>query len=149
MVVGCFPALLLTCYQCAKPHNEFNIHYNCDKCFNGSWNICLECYRAGKGCFNWFGFGSAAWARWERLKSSGYLSAGAEQPHTLIASRFADLASTSSIPLLRLETGMFCSNCLKCANDCYFQCDLCNNGDWGFCYDCVNQGRCCTHPLIL
>jgi len=51
-------------------------------------------------------------------------------------------------PKLRLEEGVFCDSCKAFANSCYWKCDFCNEGDWGYCNDCVNQGKHCTHPLL-
>jgi hypothetical protein len=51
-------------------------------------------------------------------------------------------------PKHRLEEGVFCDSCKAFANACYWKCDFCNEGDWGFCNDCVNQGKHCTHPLL-
>lgn len=139
---------VLTCSRCEKRHIELELHYNCQRCSNGCWNICLNCYRAGKGCLNWFGFANAAWPKWEKLKYSGALSPGAEQPHLLIATRFTALKLSSGLLQYRLQRGLFCSNCLAWANKCYCQCDICNGGDWGFCFACVSQGKYCTHPLL-
>ena len=37
---------------------------------------------------------------------------------------------------------------LSFSNDCFWKCDICNEGEWGFCNRCVHTGRCCTHPLL-
>ncbi|KAJ4331100.1 hypothetical protein N0V87_009427 [Didymella glomerata] len=39
----------------------------------------------------------------------------------------------------RSEVGVFCDICKAFANACYWKCDYCNEGEWGFCNDCVNQ----------
>jgi Zn finger protein HypA/HybF involved in hydrogenase expression len=154
-----FPEPSLTCSRCARPHIEYELHYNCSKCNSGDWNICLNCYRSGQGCEYWFGFGYAAWAKWEKQKAAGQLPPDAERPHLLTANRYIPPKTppggadgrrtlTTEDPEKRLQSGAFCSNCLAWANECYWRCDLCNDNDWGFCNSCVNQGRCCTHPLL-
>jgi hypothetical protein len=146
----------VTCSRCNKEHIEYELHYNCKTCAAGNWNICLKCYRTGKGCQHWFGFGYAAWNKWEERRRQ---NPGLERPHMLTASRYqppkpspggADGRRTLTMedPAVRLESGTFCCNCLKNANECYWRCDVCNRGDWGFCNTCVNQGKCCSHPLL-
>ncbi|KAH7170389.1 hypothetical protein EDB81DRAFT_162744 [Dactylonectria macrodidyma] len=152
-----FPEPSISCSRCNKPHIEYEVHYSCAICSNGQWNMCIDCYRAGKGCNYWFGFGHGAWAKWEkrRQQSEGQIP----MHHILTASRYirprstpggADGRKTLSIedPRKRLESGTFCAKCLAWSNDCYWRCDVCNEGDWGFCNDCVNQGRSCTHTLL-
>ncbi|KAL7626323.1 hypothetical protein AAE478_003095 [Parahypoxylon ruwenzoriense] len=147
----------VTCSRCERPHIEYELHYNCSRCAHGQWNICLTCYRSGKGCQHWFGFGYAAFTNWERARAAGdedlepshiltpcryrppkYAPGGAEGRRTL----------TTDDPANRLESGEFCARCLSWANDCFWRCLSCNEGDWGFCNNCVNQGKCCTHPLL-
>jgi Zn finger protein HypA/HybF involved in hydrogenase expression len=48
---------------------------------------------------------------------------------------------------MRLENGVFCDLCEAFANNCYWKCDACNDGEWGYCNNCVMQGKHCTHPL--
>jgi hypothetical protein len=43
---------------------------------------------------------------------------------------------------------MFCDICFSFADNCYWKCEQCNEGEWGFCNNCVNAGKCCTHPLL-
>jgi hypothetical protein len=152
-----YPEPSLTCARCENPHIEYSLHYNCGKCRNGEWNICLDCYRTGKGCLHWFGFGHAAFNRWERV--SAETNQDLERPHMLTANRYippkvtpggADgrRTMTTDDPMRRLQSGVFCSRCLSWANECYWRCELCNEGDWGFCNKCVDQGNSCTHPLL-
>jgi hypothetical protein len=121
--------------------------------------LCLECYRAGKGCLHWFGFGQASSARWKALKGAGTIADDAEPPHILAARRFLRPRAseggaegrhvlTTEDPVKRLQSGCFCMNCLACANECFWQCQSCNDGEWGFCNNCVNQGKVCSHPLL-
>jgi hypothetical protein len=154
-----YPEPSLTCARCSKAHIEYGLHYNCAKCHGGDYNICLSCYRAGAGCLYWFGFGYAAFAKFDRKQKSGELPANAESPHMLRASRYIPPKSapggadgrktlTTDDPLNRLQSGAFCQNCLAWANECYWRCESCNEGDWGFCNNCVNQGKSCTHALL-
>jgi hypothetical protein len=55
---------------------------------------------------------------------------------------------TTDDPALRLRTGVFCDICHDFAGGWYWQCDVCNEGEWGFCNSCVNKSRHCTHPLL-
>ncbi|KAI9846416.1 MAG: hypothetical protein M1837_004007 [Sclerophora amabilis] len=158
-----YPEPFVTCQYCKRDHIEYELYYNCDKCNNGEYNLCLSDYRGGRGCNHWYGFGYAAWHKYERLApASGYPS-GHALPHTLTGHRYlrpkqSPVPATSSNsshrllttedPVKRLEKGVFCAICLACANDCYWKCDVCNEGEWGFCNRCVNTGKCCTHPLL-
>ncbi|KAI1828369.1 hypothetical protein F4861DRAFT_179304 [Xylaria intraflava] len=147
----------ITCSRCRRAHIEYEVHYNCAQCASGSWNICQKCYREGKGCMNWFGFGYAAIKKWEKQRAT--LDYPPEPLHLLTANRYlpphstpggAEGRKTLTIedPSQRLESGLFCARCGAWANECYWRCDVCNEGDWGFCNLCVNQGYVCTHPLL-
>ncbi|KAI1378207.1 hypothetical protein F4677DRAFT_412470 [Hypoxylon crocopeplum] len=146
----------ITCMRCGREHIEYELHYNCSKCLDGGYNLCLSCYRAGKGCERWFGFGYAAFERWERARAAGE---DVEPPHMLTSCRYRQSkyapggaegrrTLTTDDPASRLESGMFCSRCFAWANECFWRCESCNEADWGFCNNCVNQGKCCTHPLL-
>ncbi|KAG6046002.1 hypothetical protein E4U39_001745 [Claviceps sp. Clav50 group G5] len=152
-----FPEPSISCSRCNKQHIEYEVHYNCATCAGGQWNICLQCYRSGKGCQHWFGFGYAAWSKWEKMRKQG--DSSLERPHMLTANRYVPPPSipggadgrktlTTDDPRGRLETGTFCARCSVWTNDCYWRCDVCNEGDWGFCNTCVNQGKSCTHMLL-
>ncbi|KAF7556076.1 hypothetical protein G7046_g6411 [Stylonectria norvegica] len=152
-----FPEPSIACSRCSKQHIEYDLHYNCSICSNGQWNMCLDCYRAGKGCLFWFGFGYGAWTKWEKARQ--HADGSLAQPHMLTASRYIPPRSTpggadgrktltTDDPRKRLESGTFCAKCFAWTNECYWRCDICNEGDWGFCNDCVNQGRSCTHTLL-
>ncbi|RYO93970.1 hypothetical protein DL764_007899 [Monosporascus ibericus] len=147
----------ISCLRCGRAHIEYELHYNCSQCREGNWNLCLGCYRAGKGCFHWFGFGHAAWKKWERARAAG--NDNLEPPHMLTSNRYnppkyvpggaeGRRTMTTDDPARRLESGAFCSRCFAWANECFWRCEVCNEGDWGFCNKCVNQGHCCTHPLL-
>ncbi|OAA38144.1 Src-domain containing protein [Metarhizium rileyi] len=152
-----FPEPSISCSRCNKQHIEYKVHYNCGICAGGQWNICLDCYRSGKGCQYWFGFGYGAWKKWESRRQKGEESLA--RPHMLTACRYLPPSSTpggadgrktltTDDPRGRQETGTFCARCFAWTNDCYWRCDVCNEGDWGFCNNCVNQGKSCTHPLL-
>lgn len=147
----------ITCSRCKKPDIQYDVHYNCKTCEDGHWNMCVDCYRSAKGCLYWFGFGYGAWKKWEKRKLE---DESIPMPHMLNAGRYIRPASTTTSsdgkkktlttddPKSRLETGTFCSRCFAWTNDCFWRCDICNEGDWGFCNNCVNQGKSCSHKLL-
>ncbi|PQE12054.1 hypothetical protein CJF31_00000206 [Rutstroemia sp. NJR-2017a BVV2] len=154
-----YPEPSISCRRCSKPHIEYDLHYNCALCLRGNYNICLSCYRSGAGCLHWFGFGYSAWTNWENQTQSGKIPEGADRPHMLTANRYIAPKSsaggadgrktlTTDDPSKRLQSGAFCASCLAWANECYWRCDICLHGDWGFCNLCVNQGRSCAHSLL-
>ncbi|EGX96817.1 RING finger domain-containing protein [Cordyceps militaris CM01] len=153
-----YPEPSITCMRCNKTHIEYEIHYNCSICAGGHWSMCIDCYRSGKGCQYWFGFGHGGWNKWRRRRQQRSDESLAP-PHILTPSRYqpppstpggADGRKTLTMddPRLRLETGMFCAKCQVWTNYCYWRCDICNDGEWGYCNNCVNQGRTCSHPLL-
>ena len=147
----------VNCDRCGKTDIEYELHENCSTCKDGNFNLCHRCYRLGRGCLHWFGFGKSAWHRFQQQASPT-----TSLPHTLTGHRYQKPSEESlqrSIesdkkrmstedPSRRLEAGAFCSNCQTFANNCFWKCDYCNDGEWGFCNSCVNQGKCCTHPLL-
>ena len=153
-----YPEPSINCARCRKTHIEYELHYNCHICSDGQWNICLDCYRAGKGCQYWFGFGYGAWTKWEKIRQQK-ADKQMPTPHMMTASRYTPPSSTpggadgrktltTDDPKNRLESGTFCARCFVWTNQCYWRCDACNEGDWGFCNNCVNQGKSCTHALL-
>ncbi|MCJ1227460.1 hypothetical protein MMC12_004115 [Toensbergia leucococca] len=150
----------IRCDRCGKLGIEYELHENCSVCREGQYNLCLRCYRLGLGCLHWYGFGYAGWQRYERQAPPSGYSPSHQLPHTLTAHRFLRPGSlhpsgsgspqrlSIENPAKRLQSGAFCSNCSAFANDCFWKCSLCNEGEWGFCNHCVNQGKCCTHPLL-
>ncbi|KAK4206613.1 hypothetical protein QBC37DRAFT_121119 [Rhypophila decipiens] len=151
-----YPEPFITCNHCNREHIEYELHYNCYICRDGDYNLCRDCWRRGKGCLHWMGFGYAAWARWEK-----WLEADPKTPppHMLTASRYrrpkqfpggaeGRRTLTTENPKYRLQSGTFCCSCAAWSNECYWRCEICNEGDWGFCNDCVNSGKSCTHALL-
>ncbi|CAA9963261.1 RING finger domain containing protein [Pyrenophora teres f. maculata] len=151
----------IACQRCGKSDIQYELHYNCSRCDNGGYNICVRCYRLAKGCKHWFGFGWTAWPRYEREAPEGGYPPNHEHPHILIGHRYRrpmtpltesttppHVLMSEDDPKQRVEAGAFCDICKAFANACYWKCDYCNEGDWGYCNDCVNQGRHCTHPLV-
>lgn len=154
----------VTCDRCGKPNIQYNLHKSCLRCKDGNFNLCMRCYRSGRGCLRWSGFGPSAQVYFEKvLASNNAHPTEADEPdlpHILVSLRYIqppesarrsmnnDKLMTSDDPAHRLRTGFFCDICRSPANDCFWKCNQCNEGDWGFCNRCVNQGRCCTHALL-
>ncbi|KAL9100202.1 MAG: hypothetical protein Q9163_004398 [Psora crenata] len=162
-----YPEPSISCERCGRTSLQYDLHWNCSKCKAGNYNICQGCYRAGKGCLHWYGFGYAAMQRYERQAPPNGYPADSELPHMLKARRYVRPPSdnlpdnlpaaltdppltlpTTSDPSERLQSGLFCSNCSSFSPSCYWKCDVCNEGEWGFCNLCVNKGKCCTHALL-
>lgn len=156
-----YPEPSITCNRCGKPHLEYELHQNCRACLDGSYNICLRCYRSGRGCLHWFGFGNAALLRYQHQSPPIGYPSNHTLPHILIGHRYirptqgafpspngASSQMTAENPSKRLQSGVYCSICSTFADDCFWKCDVCNEGEWGFCNSCVNQGNCCTHSLL-
>lgn len=153
--------LLISCSRCNKSHLEQEVHLNCPLCLLGRFNLCMRCYLRGLGCLHWFGFGHAAAERYERQTPPNANSANHIPPHVLVGHRYilthlegtgavggesSCQAATANNRIL--QSGVFCSKCAEFADQCYWKCDSCNEGEWGFCNRCVNQGKCCSHPLL-
>lgn len=159
----CYAEPNLSCDGCGKSGIQYELHKRCFKCKNGEFHLCLRCYRSKKCCPEWAGFPASAKASIELMLAS---SNGQPRPtidldkHILTSFKYQrppetariavteDSLMTNDNPRHRLETGLFCDICKSSANECWWKCDQCNDGDWGFCNRCVNQGRCCTHPLL-
>ena len=151
----------ITCDRCEKKGIEYDLHWNCAHCHEGKYNLCLNCYRNGRGCSHWSGFGHAPIQRYyDRLPA---VDGRTEEPppHQLESHRYLrppanslrpvtpnSRTKSTSDPKKRLQSGPFCSNCSKFTPKCYWICDICNDGEWGYCNFCVNQGKCCTHALL-
>ncbi|KAJ6161106.1 hypothetical protein N7470_004502 [Penicillium chermesinum] len=151
----------ISCDVCGKHNIQYDLHKRCFKCKDGNFHLCLRCYRAGRGCLQWSGFGPSAETMFELIiaSSNGRPAHITDPGHLLSSFKYQRppenahvIASgerrTNSNPSRRLESGLFCDICQSSTNECYWKCNQCNEGDWGFCNRCVNQGRCCTHPLL-
>ncbi|KAF4186280.1 hypothetical protein CNMCM7927_005641 [Aspergillus lentulus] len=151
----------ISCDRCGKQNIQYELHKKCLRCKDGNFHLCLRCYRLGRGCLQWAGFGPSAEANFDKMlaSSSGRPMPSREIAHVLQFSRYSRPSEnvhrtsggtemTSDDPAQRLQTGLFCDICHAVANKCYWKCNECNQGDWGFCNKCVNQGRCCTHALL-
>ena len=151
----------ISCNRCGKANIQYELYKECPQCNDGDYHLCLRCHRVGRGCMQWPGFGASAQASFERiLCMSNNEPVPAQTPHILQSFRYKrpsriarrttneDRPMANDDPARRLQTGLFCDICKSQANECFWKCNLCNEGDWGFCNRCVNQGRCCTHPLL-
>ena len=137
----------VSCDRCGTPNIEHQVHYSCSKCTppesGGTYDLCARCYRQGRGCLQWYGFGKTAWTNFQR--SAPAQTDHLEGPHVLRAQRYVDPERPGAGP--RLECGVFCDVCGSNANSCYWHCGYCNEGEWGFCHNCVNSAHHCSHPL--
>ena len=159
-----YPEPSIRCNRCGKSNIEYELHEHCSNCSGGNYNLCHRCYRLGRGCLYWYGFGHAARQRYMRQAPPAGYPPDHPFPHELAGRCFLRPRSaisqqptpenrdptrtTPEDPSKRLQSGVFCANCSAFANDCFWKCDLCNDGDWGFCNSCVNRSKCCTHPLL-
>jgi hypothetical protein len=144
------------CYRCNRQGIQYDVHKRCAPC---GVDLCMRCFRSGRGCNHWFGFGHAADAKFASSHPKRS-SQAMELPHRLVGRQYsrppADLNRTSehgnlvttSDPADRLQEGQFCDRCGAFANASFWLCDCCNDGEWGFCSDCVNTHHCCNHPLL-
>lgn len=153
------PAILpsISCSRCQRPNIASQLHYNCSKCESGAFNLCLQCYRDGKGCLHWFGFGDMAAYRWQQAtETTGPYPRGYELPHVLAPRRYRTKTTLATISPTSpqghsepdLEEGAFCELCFTFTNECYWYCNICLEGAWGYCNACVLRGAHCTHPLL-
>ncbi|CAG8266386.1 unnamed protein product [Penicillium salamii] len=152
----------ISCDRCKKTGIQYDLHKRCTKCKNGHFHLCLRCYRDGRGCHQWSGFGISAKISFQRI-----IASSTSQPipinesgHVMVWFKYqrpsevftsttnSERLMTNDNPARRLQSGLFCDTCQSLANDCFWECSKCNDGDWGFCNSCVNQGRCCTHALL-
>ncbi|KAJ5329924.1 hypothetical protein N7452_010314 [Penicillium brevicompactum] len=152
----------ISCDSCKKTNIQYDLHKQCTQCNNGNYHLCLRCYRLGRGCHRWSGFRASAKANFQRMvASSSHQPIQINEPgHVMLWFKYQRPAETSTNtahgerqmtsdnPARRLKSGLFCNMCQSTANDCFWECRKCNDGDWGFCNSCVNRGQCCTHALL-
>ncbi|PGG97656.1 hypothetical protein GX51_07223 [Blastomyces parvus] len=154
------PEPSISCSRCSKRNIQYEVYKTCTRCEDGNYNLCLLCYRMGRGCLHWFGFGDSAQVRFEKKYPTG-ISVVREPPHVLQSRKYlrpqgettqnrpnGSRRRTKDDPAKRLQNGMFCDMCQSFSDDCFWICSECNEGEWGFCNSCVNQSKCCTHPLL-
>ena len=147
----------VTCGRCGNSNIAYELHMHCDQCNSGNYDLCLLCWRRGRGCLNWYGFGQSAMARWNRKVDTH----SPAPPHFLTGHRYRRVIShqspkgkgpraliEASSPNWELQSGFFCSNCSAFAEINFWVCDICNDGEWAYCESCVIGGRCCRHPLL-
>lgn len=157
----------ISCDRCGKADIQYDVHKQCAKCKDPNYRLCLRCYRtdgdypSGDSSRS-SSFDPSAQAIYERiLASPNHRPAKMRQTGHILRSFKYERPSenaqvvtsgerkiTNDNPTRRLISGLFCDICQSPANDCFWKCSRCNEGDWGFCNRCVNQGRCCTHPLL-
>jgi hypothetical protein len=157
-----YPEPAVSCDRCGKNNIQYDLHKKCTSCKDGNFHLCLRCYRLGRGCLQWTGFSASAHTTFQRMISSSTRRPAQiiDSGHVLVWFKYQRPAETahqtmsggklmtSDNPSRRVQSGLFCDMCQSSANDCFWNCNKCNEGDWGFCNSCVNQGRCCTHALL-
>jgi len=150
---------LITCALCFRPNIQYDLHKHCSLC---SSNICLRCYRTVPssilGCTtdtiaesapHISAPSSPSRGLAHSLSSRKYLRPDdTEHLLTSTAPRPAANGPAISDSSSRLQEGKFCDLCHSFANICYWSCDTCNKGDWGYCNSCINSHHCCTHALL-
>ena len=139
----------ISCQRCGKSSIQYDLYHHCPKC---PYDICHSCYLVGKGCLHWFGFGKTALIRWKKKGEPDVMA-----PHVLEARKYRRPRSEPSRnftavakrdhPNQRLQRGFFCPSCLDVVSELFFACERCNDCEWGFCPCCVDDAKCCTHPL--
>lgn len=149
----------ISCERCGKADIQYELHKRCMKCKDGNYHVCLHCYRVDRGCPHYYGVGSIGEMNFNKVHHPALRSA-VEMPHVMKSQRYRrpkegstrgtsdGKQMTNDNPSSRLQEGMFCDVCHSAANGCFWQCDECNESEWGYCRRCVNQGRCCNHPLL-
>lgn len=149
----------ISCERCGKSDIQYSLHKRCPKCKDGDYHVCFHCYRMGQACPHYYGVGSIGEAVFKKQHHPAIRSV-IEQPHALTSQRYRrpkesslrgmsdGKQMTNKDPAIRLEDGMFCDVCQSAASNCFWQCGECNDGEWGYCRRCVNQGRCCNHSLL-
>ena len=160
------PEPSVSCKRCGKFNIAFELHMRCqEQCSNGNFDICLRCWRLGRGCLNWYGFGESGTDRWiSDVGSKTGEHVERTHPHYLTGRRYRrvtvrkpptdqddeSVLIETSDPSgnIQLQSGHFCSICSTFVQRYLMICDICNGGEWTYCIACVNQGRCCTHPLL-
>jgi hypothetical protein len=137
------------CDRCEKSNIQHDLHYHCPKCNEGGFDLCIDCYRAGRGCNHWFGFGHAAWNRYKRAEPPEGYPPDHERPHILLARKYSRPTTTPQRQTpYHIDQGAFCERCHAFTDANYWHCYICLEGAWGYCASCLNRGHHCTHPLL-
>ena len=150
----------LICEACSRAGIAKDLHHVCQQCpsskANPHYTLCHRCYTLGVGCRHWFGFGSSSNTSYLRKAPATGYPPNHEQPHLMEAQRYLRSEERQYPPVpqaigtqlaSRRHRGLFCSVCKAQCNHCFWHCDTCNSGEYGFCNDCVKQAWHCTHPL--
>ncbi|OAP57640.1 hypothetical protein AYL99_08378 [Fonsecaea erecta] len=137
----------ISCSRCARPNIQYEVHKHCAAC---KVDICLRCYRSGRGCNHWFGFYRSAMLKFNASHPPNRNNQSMGLPHLPISRQYEkpSVTNTTADAKSRLKEGNFCDRCGLFANGYFWSCDYCNEGEWGFCNDCVGSNHCCDHPLL-
>ncbi|KIW35258.1 uncharacterized protein PV07_01963 [Cladophialophora immunda] len=144
----------VACSRCSRPNIQYEVHKHCDAC---KVDICLRCYRTGRGCNHWFGFYRSAMVKFNASHPPNRNSQSMGLPHLPTSRQYEKPSATAAQSgrynttanaTSRLREGNFCDRCGSFANEYFWSCDYCNEGEWGFCNDCVGSNHCCDHPLL-
>ena len=80
---------IVACQRCDKSNIAYELHMHCKYCKGGDYDLCLQCWRLGRGCLNWYGFGKRAAARWHRgIASRAKVFSDSPFPHFLAGRRY-------------------------------------------------------------
>ncbi|KAL2372259.1 hypothetical protein RJ035_001893 [Blastomyces gilchristii] len=160
------PEPSISCSRCDKRNIQYKVYKTCTRCDDGNYNLCLLCYRMGRGCLHWFGFGNSAQVRFEKKYPMG-ISAVQEPPHILQSRKYlrppgettqnrpnSSRRRAKDDPAKRLQNGStikigsdryqpltFSTKCNNCTypippSTSRFHCPACNNGDYDLCTNC-------------
>ena len=102
----------ISCERCGKFNIAYDLHMNCETCNDGDYNLCLQCWRHGRGCLNWYGFGQSAVTFWNHTVSSKAIdSLKCAIPHILTGRQYRHVAiralpadSEDCAPLIEILT---------------------------------------------
>ncbi|EME83955.1 uncharacterized protein MYCFIDRAFT_195142 [Pseudocercospora fijiensis CIRAD86] len=149
--------------KCSAKDIATTLHYHCAKCEDGTYNICIQCYRNGRGCHNWRDFRNARKRELQEREEQYQLKAVQMEstskprppkvgsPHTLSARKYIQTTEDDCVAGSegwQLQDGAFCESCLDFCGESYWNCKTCFGGGWGFCDRCVQKGRHCSHELF-
>lgn len=154
----------IECAHCSRSRIEYDLHFECQRCNQGNFVLCLPCYRVHQGFLVHHIDGGDNGAGDNRISRLSVSSSSRSCAHQFVPKRYRGLAEaraqhTGPVSVHRnqslsndasrgIETGLFCDICFTLANDCYWKCEICNGGLWGFCNSCLSKSKHCTHPLI-